>query len=87
MDPRAARRLTLLLITGVAMGIVTYYYFTQEDSGDSDEPNGTQTSLNTIATGLSSFMSASPTPGSYAFWNPPSALFPIRYSLTLVSGN
>lgn len=46
--PRAARRLTLLLITGVAMGIVTYYYFTQEDSGDSDEPNGTQTSLNTM---------------------------------------
>ena len=28
-------------------------------------------------------MSASPTPGSYAFWNPPSAPFPIRYWLTL----
>src|SRR5271154_3435618 len=30
--PRAARWLALLLITGVAMGLVTFYYFMQEDS-------------------------------------------------------
>ena len=43
--PRASRRLTLLLLTGVAMGVVTYYYFTQEGNDDTDEPDSTQTSL------------------------------------------
>ncbi|MGA7413508.1 MAG: hypothetical protein WBW33_23745 [Bryobacteraceae bacterium] len=47
-NPRAARRLTLLLLTGVAMGLVTFYYFMQEDTGDNDEPDGTQTSLTTV---------------------------------------
>ncbi len=47
-NPRASRRLTLLLLTGVAMGLVTFYYFTQEDNGDTDEPDGTQTSLTAI---------------------------------------
>ena len=46
-NPRASRRLTLLLLTGVAMGVVTFYYFMQEDAGDADEPDGTQTSLTT----------------------------------------
>jgi hypothetical protein len=46
--PRAARWLTLLLLTGVAMGLVTFYYFMQEDSGDTDEPDGTPTHLTAI---------------------------------------
>jgi len=46
--PRTARRLTLLLLTGVAMGLVTFYYFMQEDAGDTDEPDGTQTHLTAI---------------------------------------
>jgi hypothetical protein len=45
---RSARRLTLLLLTGVAMGLVTYYYFMQEDSGDNDEPDTTTTHLTSI---------------------------------------
>jgi len=45
--PRSARRLTLLLLTGVAMGLVTFYYFMQEDSGDTDDTD-TPTHLTAI---------------------------------------
>jgi hypothetical protein len=40
-SPRAARRLTALLLVAIAMGAVTYYYALQVEKDSSDEEKGT----------------------------------------------
>jgi hypothetical protein len=46
---RSARWLSFILIVGLVMGLVTYYYVLQEDTMDSDEGN-TSTSALTLVT-------------------------------------
>jgi hypothetical protein len=40
---RAGRWLFLILLVAIGMGVVTYYYTLEEDSGESDEPSDTVT--------------------------------------------
>jgi hypothetical protein len=41
MTARAARWLAAILLITLAMGIVTYYYALQAETGETDEPSGT----------------------------------------------
>ena len=41
LNVRAARWLVAILMIGMAMGVVTYYYTLEAETGESDEPSGT----------------------------------------------
>jgi hypothetical protein len=40
-NPRAVRWLAAILVITIAMGVVTYYYTLEEDTGENDDPSGT----------------------------------------------
>jgi hypothetical protein len=48
---RTARWLSCLLIVGLIMGVVTYYYVLQEDAIDSDESDSTTSAVPLVTTG------------------------------------
>jgi len=41
MNARAARWLAAIFLLTLAMGVVTYYYAVEAETGESDEPSGT----------------------------------------------
>jgi hypothetical protein len=41
MNARAARWLAAILLITLAMGVVTYYYALEAETGETDEPSGT----------------------------------------------
>jgi hypothetical protein len=53
---RASGWLVLIVLLAIGMGVVTYYYALEEESGESDEPSGT----------VSNYYPCMPTTGAYS---------------------